>query len=266
MTNRITLNTPVEGTEMVIERTGVDGGPPLVWLHGEFGELSGVPGREQLAAHFDVVEILLPGWGVAAGGDRFDSIGELASAVWWTIESLDLGKVSIAGHGFGATLAVELAIQQPSMVEGLALAAPYGMFRTEDTGVDIFALIPRDLNPHLYADTSSPLVAQHFPPPTDGYEKGLSAIQRVQTLGSTSRYLFPIPDTNLVERSYRLAGVPMTIWFGAGDGAVPVSLAQDWAAAFGHADIKVVDNAAHMVAYEHDGFVEELMSALGAED
>lgn len=264
MTTRTTLNSPIDGTEVIVDRSGNTDGPALVWLHGQFGALDGLPGRDALGERFDVVEVHLPGWGVAEGGDRFDTIGELASMVWWAIETMGLGPVSLAGHGFGATLAVELAIQQPSAVRSLGLAAPFGFFRADDPGVDMFALIPRDLQPHLYADPSSDIIARHFPPPADAYDKGLAAIRRVQTLGSTSRYLFPIPDTNLVGRAYRVADVPMNIWFGAADGVVPVALADDWQAAFPHAAITVVDGTAHMVAYEHEDFPGELMGSIEA--
>ena len=264
MTTQTTLQTPVDGTQVVVDRSGGAAGPTLVWLHGQFGALDGLPGRDTLAEQFDVVEIHLPGWGVADGGDRFDSIGELASVVWWALESMDLGKISIAGHGFGATLAVELAIQQPGSVRSLALAAPFGLFRADDPGVDMFALLPRDLQPHLYSDPKSELVARHFPPPADAYEKGLSSIRRVQTLGSTSRYIFPIPDTNITGRGYRLADVPMRLWFGAQDGVVPVSLAADWQSVFPHAQVEVVDRAGHMVASEHEGFAAELAASIEA--
>lgn len=263
-TTRTTLKTPVDGTEVVIDRSGSVGAPAVVWLHGEFGAIGGVPGRPELDEKFDVVEVHLPGWGVAAGGDAFDTIGDLASSLWWAVESLDLGSVSLIGHGLGAAVAVEMAIQQPGLVRSLSLAAPFGLFREDDTGVDFFALLPRDLQPHLYADVDSPLVAQHFPPPLDAYEKGLASINRVQTLGSTSRYLFPIPDTNVRNRAYRLANVPVSLWFGAQDGVVPVSLAEDWHEVVPHAEVIIVDNAAHMVPYEHDDFVNELRRSLVA--
>lgn len=262
--NRIHLPTPVPGTEIVIDRSGDAQAPAFVWLHGEFGAIDDVPGRETLDAHADVIEVHLPGYGVAAGGERFDGIAELAHVVWWALEHLEVRRPVLAGHGLGATLAVEMAIQQPTAVEALALANPFGLFRVEDPGVDLFALMPRDLHPHLYADPGAELVNRHFPPPADAYERGLSAIRRVEVLGASSRYLFPIPDTNVTSRAYRLAAIPTTIWFGAADGVVPASLAADWADALPHADVRVVAGAAHMVPYEHPGFAAELCALLPA--
>jgi pimeloyl-ACP methyl ester carboxylesterase len=204
----------------------------------------------------------LPGFGVSPGGDRFDGIGDLASVVWWALEQLGLDRPVLAGHGLGATLAAEMAIQQPTAVAHLALATPFGLFDVDDTGVDVFALIPKDLQPHLYADPASELVLRHFPPAADAYERGLSAIRRVEVLGSTSRYLFPIPDTNVAARAYRLSAVPTTIWFGAADGVVPPSLAFGWSAAVPHADVRTVDGVAHMLPYELGGFADELLAAV----
>lgn len=261
MTERLELDTPVPGTTIVIDRSGTPMGPSVVWLHGEFGALEGAPQRDRLAEHVDLVELHLPGFGVSPGGDRFDGIGDLATVVWWALEQLDLDRPVLAGHGLGATLAVEMAIQQPSAVRHLALATPFGMFNPDDTGVDVFALMPRDLQPHLYADPASDLIPRHFPPPADAYERGLAAIKRVEVLGSASRYLFPIPDTNVAARAYRLAGIATTIWFGAVDGVVPPSLAAEWSAVVPHADVRTIDGVAHMLPYEADGFADELLAA-----
>ena len=262
MTERLELETPVPGTTIVIHRSGDPGRRAIVWLHGEFGALEGAPGRDRLAEHVDLVEVHLPGFGVSSGGDIFDGIGDLATVVWWALERLGLDRPALAGHGLGATLAVEMAIQQPSAVSHLALATPFGLFDVDDTGVDLFALMPRDLQPHLYADPESELILRHFPPPADAYERGLAAIARVEVLGSSSRYLFPIPDTNVAARAYRLAEIPTTIWFGASDGVVPPSLAAEWSAAVPHADIRLVDEVAHMLPYELVGFVDELLAAV----
>lgn len=265
MSDRIELETPVPGTTVTVDRSGEPDGPTLVWLHSEFGALDGAPSRDLLGEQVDLIEVHLPGFGVSSGGDRFDGIADLASVVWWALEQLGVDRPAIAGHGLGATLAVEMSIQQPSMVRHLALAAPFGLFDPDDTGVDLFALMPRDLYPHLYANSTSGLISQHFPPPGDAYERGLAAIRRVEVLGSASRYLFPIPDTNVVARAYRLAGVPTTVWFGDSDGVVPVSLAAAWSAALPGADVRTVAGAAHMLPYEVDGFADELLAAIQGE-
>lgn len=259
MSERIELDIPIPGTSLAVDRTGDPSAQTLVWLHGEYGALSGVPGRDALAEHLDVVEVHLPGFCVSPGGDRFDSIADLATATWWALDQLDVGRPVLAGHGLGAALAVEMAIQQASSVAGLALATPFGMFDTDDPGVDFFALMPRDLYPHLYADPASDLVLEHFPPPVDAHDRGLAAIRRVEVLGSTSRYLFPIPDTNVVGRAYRLADIPTTIWFGSADGVVPPSLAGAWSASLPHADVRTVDGMAHMLPYEDADFGAQLL-------
>jgi pimeloyl-ACP methyl ester carboxylesterase len=264
MTERVELDVPIQGTTVVIDRSGDPTKPPLVWLHGEFGAIDTMPDREPLSNHLDLIEVHLPGFGVSSGGDRFDTIGDLALAVWWAVEQLGVDRPVLAGHGLGATVAVEMAIQQPAAVRALALATPFGIFDVDDTGVDIFALIPRDLMPHLYADPSSSLVLDHFPPPADAHERGLAAIHRVVVLGAASRYLFPIPDTNVTGRAYRLADVPTSVWFGSVDGVVPPSLAAAWRAALPHATVSVVDRVGHMLPYESAVFGAELLEIAGS--
>ena len=264
-TERMALQTPVPGTTFVIDCRGDAGGLDVVWLHGEFGVLDAPPGLERIADHGRVLEVHLPGWGVSEGGDRFDRIEELALATWWAIDRVGVDRPIIAGHGFGGTLAVEMAIQQPLRVRALALAAPFGMFLADDPGVDVFATMQRDVMPALYADASSALVASHFPPVSDAHERGLAAIRRVQVLGATSRYLFPIPDTNIEARAYVLERVPMTIRFGAVDGLVPAAVSRLWSAAFPHASVEVVDGVGHMLPFESLQFAETLAELVEAQ-
>ena len=120
-TERMALQHAVLGTTFVIDCRGDAGGLDVVWLHGEFGVLDAPPGLERIADHGRVLEVHLPGWGVSEGGDRFDRIEELALATWWAIDRVGVDRPIIAGHGFGGTLAVEMAIQQPLRVAALVL-------------------------------------------------------------------------------------------------------------------------------------------------
>jgi pimeloyl-ACP methyl ester carboxylesterase len=112
--------------------------------------------------------------------------------------------------------------------------------------------------PHVYADPNGPVMAAHYPAPTDAYERGLQAIRRVEVLGSASRFVFPLPDTNIVKRAYRIAGVPMSLVFGERDGVVPPEMAHNWSKVFPSASVRTVAGTAHMTPYESDAVAEEV--------
>jgi len=254
---------PITGLNFTIDRTASRHGQKIVWIHGEFGEFGQLPFDEKFLESSDLISIHLPGWGLSTGIELFDKIDELAGAMWWAVEQETSEPVILAGHGLGAAIAVEMAIAQPRATVGLVLSNPFGIFNSDYPGCDIFALMPRDVAGHLYFDTSGPLYLQHFPASDDAYERGLISIKRVEVLGAASRFIFPIPDTNIVRRSYRLAGKKMTILFGEKDGAVPPRLATDWAKSFPQAKIVTVQNTAHMTPYESDSLTDELIVMLG---
>ena len=240
------------GIEYAFDVSDLVDRPTVVWIHGEFGSFDDPPLNDVLKSSVNLINLHLPGWGKSVGGESFDQINELATAMWWLLEEITVNKVLLAGYGLGATVAIEMAIQQPVRISGMVFGSPFGMFSESDPGVDIFALMQRDLLKEIYADPKSELVKRHFPSSEDGYERGLIAIRRVEVLGAASRYIFPIPDTNIRSRSYRLAKIPMTILFGRSDGVVPFSLSELWQESFPHAEISILEGAGHMLAYETD--------------
>lgn len=244
-----TIDGPLPGVRFVVDEDGDPNGVPVVWLHGVFGALGEVPFADQLTG-VRLISVHHLGFGVSEGVERFYDIRDLALAYWWLLDDLGLDKVVLVGHSFGGTVAAELAVQQPQRVSGVVLAAPFGLFRAEQPGLDVFGTIPRDLIGALYVDPTGDLATGHFPVVDDAHGRGLQAVYRAQVLSSASRFLFPIPDTGISERLYRIADVPVHLVWGAADGVTPVELLEDWHAVLPHADTTVVATAAHMVPYE----------------
>jgi pimeloyl-ACP methyl ester carboxylesterase len=229
-----TLSCEQSGISFEVSHAQIGKQSTVVWIHGEFGSFEDPPFSKEVQALANIVVVHLPGWG------KSTSSSEICGDT----------PVFLTGHGLGATIAVEMAIQQPRLTLGLLLAAPFGFFDESDPGVDIFALMPKDLMKHLYENPNSDLAQTQFPSSDDGYERGLIAIRRVEVLGSASRYLFPIPDTNIGDRAYRLSKVPMSVLFGKSDGVVPSGLSAQWAKSFPHAEIQIIPEAGHMLPYE----------------
>ena len=259
---REVIDGPLPGLSFMIDRSGGTNGPTVVFLHSEMGSFGHAPVGEEVRANHDVVALHLPGWGESTGIEHFDTTSEFAVALWWAVEQLADEPVVLVGHGLGAALAAEMAILQPKSVRGLVLSNPLGMFDEAYPGVDIFALMPKDVMPHVYAVPNGPVMAEHYPAPADAYERGLQAVRRVEVLGSASRFVFPLPDTNIVKRSYRIAHVPMTILFGERDGVVPAEMAHNWSSVFPAAKIRTVEGTAHMTPYESDAVAEEVLAMM----
>ena len=251
---REVIQGPLEGLTFVVDRSATADGPPVVFLHSEMGAFGSAP----VGTEHNVVALHLPGWGESTGIEHFDNPGEFAVALWWAVEQVTSEPVVLVGHSLGAALAVEMAIMQPKSVRGLVLSNPLGMFDEAYPGVDVFALMPKDVMPHVYANPNGPVMAEHYPQPADAYERGLQAIRRVEVLGAASRFVFPLPDTNIIKRAYRVADLPMSILFGERDGVVPPEMAHNWSKVFPAAKVRTVAGTAHMTPYESDALAVEV--------
>lgn len=252
------------GVAVAVDTAGnAEAEPVVVWLHSEWGTFDEPPLSAGVLDRARVLVLHQPGWGVSTGDQHLPSLSDVALTYWTVLDRLGLGPVLLAGHGIGATIAAEMAVQQPERVRAAVLAAPFGLWEDEVGGEDIFALMPKDVVPHLYADVDSELRTRHFALSSDPHERGLAGIRRAQTLGPASRYLYPLPETGIRARLYRMADVPVELVWGAGDGVVPVAMADLWESLLPGANKVVVPDAAHMVAYECDAVSDSCLRHLG---
>lgn len=247
------MDGPQAGARIVVDELGAADGPVVVWLHSEWGLYDDPPLDGSVLTEARVLVVHQPGWGRSTGEEHLGTLQDVATAYWWLLDRLGVVEpVVIAGHGIGATVAAEMAVQQPGRVTSMILAAPFGLWDDQIGGADLFALLPKDIAPHLYADPTGPLAEEQFPTTRTAHERGLAGIRRAQTLGPASRYLYPLPDTGLASRLYRLVDSDVVLLWGARDGVTPVGLAALWQQHVPDAELIFVENAAHMVAYETD--------------
>lgn len=99
-------------------------GPTVLLLHDADGDhLSFAPQLEVLAAAgYRAVAWDMPGYGRSAPVEPYGFKG-LAQRCLLLLDALQCGAVTLVGHGFGAMLALELALRAPERVRRLALCA-----------------------------------------------------------------------------------------------------------------------------------------------
>ncbi|MBT8213265.1 MAG: alpha/beta hydrolase [Acidimicrobiia bacterium] len=111
--------------EFMVRRAGVEGGPPLVLVHGWLFDAESmfhavVP---HLTDQFDVITIDHRGHGKTDRmGERYD-IEDAADEVAAVIATLDVGPVSLLGYSMGGLIAQSVALRHPALVDRLVLAA-----------------------------------------------------------------------------------------------------------------------------------------------
>jgi pimeloyl-ACP methyl ester carboxylesterase len=224
----------------------------LVWLHCEWGTFDDPPLDPRVLAGVECLVLHLPGWGVSTGVEALATLGDVATACWAALDALGCDAAMLVGHGIGATVACEMAVQQPRRVEHLTMIAPFGIWSDEVGGADIFGLTPGDLMSSMYRDPTGECARAHFPRPTGDRDRALLAVRRAVVLGAASRFIFPIPDTGLADRLYRLAGVEVALLWGECDGVVPPKMADEWCRLLPQAALVTVADAGHMLPYESD--------------
>src|SRR6476646_5421773 len=115
-------------------------GPKLGFLAGYGGLPRWMPFLEELAKSRTLIVPSLPGF---PGGDRghsvLDSHLDWLLAVRETLVQAGLSGADLVGSSVGASLAAEVAALWPSMVNKLALIAPFGLFDESDPPADPWA-------------------------------------------------------------------------------------------------------------------------------
>lgn len=114
----VTLST---GAEVWYKTTG--SGAPLVHIHGSaWGHRNFERLTPFVAEHFQVIDLDLPGYGQSQGGPTGQSLAALGRDVAEFIGAIGFEKAHIHGTSFGGMLALNIAANQPEVVDRLVLS------------------------------------------------------------------------------------------------------------------------------------------------
>lgn len=83
-----------------------------------------VPALETLASRFDAVAPDLPGFGSSFTPSAVPDIEYLSGTLWQALDTLELDSFHLVGHHTGASIAVEMAHEQPDRIASLTLVGP----------------------------------------------------------------------------------------------------------------------------------------------
>lgn len=107
-----------------------DGPETILFIHGLGGYLKHwVPVVDTLKQHYRCIAVDLPGYGHSQNGViRSDNILNLfGETLFALLDTLELDKVTLAGHSMGGQTAVLMALERPERVDRLILASPAGL-------------------------------------------------------------------------------------------------------------------------------------------
>ncbi len=236
-------------------------GPPLVYLHGAFGYQAWHPFLDKLAQNFTVYAPLHPGFGENSTVDDIDDILDLTLYHYDLLDALNLDAPAVVGHFLGAMTAAEMAALRPGSVGKLVLASPAGIWLDETPGADYYATPMDEMRAILFADPQSPAAKALLPEPTNDFERGAQIIERVRSLATVGKFLWPIPDKGIKKRLGRITA-PTLIIAGDQDKIVPLAHAQEFADRIAGATAHILP-AGHMLMLEQPAkFAAEITTFL----
>ena len=232
----------VNGTPCRVWRKG--DGERLVVLAGIGGLLRWTPFLDRLAAERLVIAPSLPGFpGGGSGHQDLDSHLDWLVATSDLLEGAGLEGADLVGLSVGGALAADVAAMWPRMVRRLVLVAPFGLFDAAEPVADIFAQRPKEMGAILCADGTK--FDQLMAPP-DGEDPVEWRVLTTRANEAAARILWPVGDTRLGRRLYRVSQPTLLLW-GEEDRVIPPSYAKRFAEAIaGPTTIQTIAGAGHM--------------------
>jgi pimeloyl-ACP methyl ester carboxylesterase len=220
-------------------------GPAVVFFHGPWG-LTWGPFLDALAERFTVYAPEHPG---TAPGEpdairEVDSLWDLILCYDELLEHLGLSEVMLVGHSFGAMMACEVAALRPARVRRLALLDPIGLWLEEAPVVNWMLLGPAEMAAHVFDKPDGAAARAMFAVPEDPEEGALARTRLTWAMGSTGKFIWPIPDKGLKKRIHRVGAPALLVW-GEADRLVPRAYAKEFAGRLHDARIEVVPGAGH---------------------
>lgn len=239
-------------------------GEPLLFLHGS-GSLHEGAYLDQLAQRFTVYAPWHPGFGPSEGSEHIEDIIDLALYYHDVMDELGIESAHVVGHSLGGMLAAELAALCPHRVKKLVLVNPVGFWRDEDPVLDFFSLPLDQLMPYIWHDPESDAVREAFNMPDGGEALADMMMERMKSLATASKFMWPIPDKGLKRRIHRVQARTLLVW-GESDRLVPPSYAEDFRSRMKDARVEILAECAHMTMFEkRDEFVALVTEFLEAQ-
>jgi pimeloyl-ACP methyl ester carboxylesterase len=228
-------------------------GAPLVLLHGGLSDArSWIPQLQGLAHHYDVIAWDAPGCGASADPAADLRLADYSDAVGALIRALGAGPVHLAGHSFGAGLAIDVYGRHRQLVRSLVLSGAYAGWRGSLPPAEVQARLDRalaelDRPPAQWADSYlAGFFGRSVPPETVAAARTM--MLDVRPAGARSMLAaFASADLRAVLPTI---AVPTLLIYGAQDARAPREVAEALHAAIPGSRLILIPAAGHDVNLE----------------
>lgn len=255
-------------SELIERNVASPAGPARVWEKGSgpsvgyFAGLGGLPAwlpmLDGLAKHRRVIAPSLPGFPGGADYERLDDIFDWSLAAVDLVQAAELGGADLIGASVGGALAAEVAALRPDLVRKLVLIAPFGLFDEGAPIADVFACKSGEQSAMLTREPRS--YDTYRARPNSAGEMDWTVMQ-VRAEMAAARILWPLGDTRLRKRLFRITQPTLIIW-GADDRVIPPAYAAKFADGIsGKTKVVTIPDAGHKVEFDAPDAVADAIVA-----
>ncbi len=209
------------------------------------------PFLERLAERYTVHAPQAPG---TASGDpdaihEVEDLWDLVLIYEEALRGLGLAGAPVIGQAVGGMLASELAAGFPALFDRLVLLDAAGLWRDDAPVPNLLATAPDELPDLLYHDPSSLAAQAMMAMPNDQDELVKEIARTTWALGSTLKFLSPLPDHGLAKRLHRISIPTLVIW-GRDDRLIPIAYAHEFGRLIAGSRVEIFDDCGHIPQVE----------------
>jgi pimeloyl-ACP methyl ester carboxylesterase len=239
----------VRGDRFAIDVWEAGSGTPTVYLHDELLPPGPRPWLDELARTRRVIAPCHPGFGRSTGLEHLDDVVDLAIYYLDFADAMGLTSFDLIGDSFGGMVAAEVAALAPHRVRRLVLVGAVGLWIDEEPSLDVFATPAGNLQQLLWHDPAGTTAAPFAPGTGTEDEQRLATLERLRSLSSAAKFLWPIPDKGLRKRIHRITAPTLVLW-GDHDRIVPPSYGRRFAELIPSAKLALVADSGHFPLLE----------------
>ena len=234
-------------------------GSPVVYLHTAGGPRWDAF-LDALAEHHTVYAPDHPGTGETARDAIYgvESLWDLVLIYDELLDGLGLGAVPVIGSSFGGMVACELAALRRDRVSRLVLIDPIGLWRDDAPVAQYMLMPPQELVATLFENMDAEPVKQFLTMPEDPQEQAVAMAESVWALGTTGKFVWPIPDKGLKKRMHRISAPTLILW-GEHDRLIAPLYAEEFARRIADSRVEIIAGAGHVPQWEQLDAVRPLV-------
>ena len=253
-----TEDVKLSGATLRLRKGGT--GDPLLLLHHDVGSLDRLPFYDALARRFTVLIPSHPGYDGSERPGWMRGVRDIAVMYQALLASLELGKSTLIGLGFGGWIAAEMATMSPPAFRRLVLVGAMGVKPKQGEILDQALLSYIAYVRAGFEDQAAFDRIYGADPPTPLLEQwDLNREMTFRIAWKPYMYNPTLP--------HLLGGVrarSLVVW-GRGDKVVPLECGEEYARALPGSRLSVVEKAGHFVDMEQPEALAKLISEFAAE-